>query len=74
MKSVRLTDARLSELIETLAATGDVYILRGDEPVARLTSPNGKPSLRDLQPTSVGALLRPVFQPDDDLLDEMITR
>ena len=29
-------------------------------------------SLRDVKPVSVGKLLRPVFLPDDDLMEEMI--
>lgn len=76
MKSVKITDAlsELSELVDKLPATGDVVILNGDKAVARLTTPNGKPSLRDIESSSVGSLLRPLFGADDDLLGEMTSR
>ncbi len=75
MKTIRITDAqsRLPELVDSLAASGDVVITRGDEPVARLTAPLPQPSLSDIEPVSVGTVLRP-FSPGDDLLEEMIER
>lgn len=32
---------------------------------------DGLTSLRNIQPTSVGQILRPLFSPEDDLLEEM---
>jgi hypothetical protein len=74
MKSIRINEAasKLEELVKLLPVTGDVSLTRGDEPIARLTAPDGQTSLRDLQPSSVGAILRPLFGEDDDLLDEML--
>lgn len=57
-----------------LPDTGEVIITRDDKPVARLSPLPTQPSLRGLRPISVGALLRPIFGPDDDLLEEMLAR
>ena len=43
-----------------------------DKPVARLTAAAPRPSLRDLKPASIGAVLRPFPAADDDLLAEML--
>jgi len=76
MKAVRLIDAgsQLNELVELLPSSGDVVITRGDQPVARLTTADKQPTLRDFKPSSVGTLLRPLFSADDDLLAEMLDR
>ena len=45
------------------------------ELIARMEDTAGnapRPSLRNLQPASVGAVLRPFPAPDDDLLGEML--
>lgn len=74
MKALRINDAasQLDALVESLPSTGDVFITRGDEPVARLTAADVQPSLRDHTPSSVGAILRPIFTADDDLLADMM--
>jgi antitoxin (DNA-binding transcriptional repressor) of toxin-antitoxin stability system len=77
MLTIRIKDAQshLSELVDSLAAGGEeIVITRDDKPVAKLTASTAVPptqtSLRDLQPASVGAVLRPLSV-DDDLLNEM---
>lgn len=74
MKSVRINDAasNLEELVKMLPLTGDVSLTRDNELVARLTAGDQQTSLRDIQPSSVGAILRPLFGIDDDLLAEML--
>jgi len=76
MKTVQLHEAKtkLEEIVTALPDTGEIIITRDDEPVARLSPLTPKPSLRDLRPISVGALLRPIFAPDDDLLEDMLAR
>jgi antitoxin (DNA-binding transcriptional repressor) of toxin-antitoxin stability system len=76
MQTVRLDEAqsRLPELVDSLADGNEILITRDDQPVAKLTGaaePNVSTSLRDIQPASIGALLRPIFMDDDDLLGEM---
>jgi len=80
MKTIQLDEAqsRLAELVDSVVSGEDVLITRDDKPVARLTAPaplpdarTCSPSLRDLRPASVGAVLRPL-SPSDDLLDEML--
>lgn len=81
MRKVYIDEARDSlDALVTAAARGeDVVIERRDGLSARLTSwlagsaSSHKISLRDIQPISVGAVLRP-FDGQDDLLDEMIHR
>jgi len=73
-QTVTLAEAKdhLVELVHDLAREGELLITDNDKPVARLT-PGSKPnSLRDLQPTSAGALLRPFPSPEDDALGEML--
>ena len=74
MRTVELDEARakLSELIESASAGEEIIITRGARPVARLTAPDGSTSLRDLKPTSVGGVLRPISGGGDDILDEML--
>ena len=77
MSSITLDQAqrRLPELILSLSTGGDVLILDANIPVARLspvTPLAARPSLREHQSSSVGALVRPYPSPDDDLLAEML--
>lgn len=76
MQTIDISDAqaRLPDLVDSLAGSGEVLITRGNRPVARLSPPADRPSLRDLKPVSVGALLRPFPSDDDDLLGEMLER
>jgi antitoxin (DNA-binding transcriptional repressor) of toxin-antitoxin stability system len=72
MRTLQLTEAqsRLPELVEALASGGEeVVIVSQGQAVARLVGPPAT-SLRDLRPSSVGEVLRPLT-PDDDLLEEM---
>ena len=73
MQTIRITEAqsRLPELVDSLAREGDIVITRDEQPVARLTTPTPQPSLREIEPVSVGAVLRPPVA-SDDLLEEMI--
>ena len=74
MQTVTLDDAQrqLSELVRNLPQEGEFVITLENRPVARLTLAVPRPSLRDLKPTSVGAVLRPYPAPGDDLLGEML--
>jgi prevent-host-death family protein len=75
MRTIEINDARsrLDELIDSASAGEEIVITKGQTPVARLTSANHRPSLREIRPTSVGAVLKP-FSADDDLLEEMTDR
>ena len=76
MRTVQVTDAQrdLPELIDSAAAGEEIIITRNDRPVARLVRPTASStSLRDIQPTSVGAVLE-FGTADVDLLDEMLDR
>ena len=74
MQSVSLDEAQrhLAELVGQLPREGEFLITQQDKPVARLTSATPRPSLRQLQPASVGAVLRPFPSAEDDLLGEML--
>jgi len=74
MQTVTLDDEqkKLPEIIHQLKTIGEVVIVESDCPVARLSPFSEQPSLRNLRPTSVGAVLRPFPSPGDDLLDEMV--
>ncbi len=74
MQMVPLPEAqrRLTELVRDLAVQGDLVITDGDKPIARLSFLGFRPSLKDIQPKSVGAILRPYPSIDDDLLGEML--
>jgi len=63
---------RLRELIRDLAVQGDLVIADGVKPIAKLGFPASRPSMKDLQLRSVGAILRPFPSSDDDLLGEML--
>lgn len=74
MKTVTLPEAQrhLTELVRNLALDGDLVITDADKPIAKLSLLPTRPSLKDLQPKSVGAVLRPFPSADDDLLGEML--
>jgi len=74
MQTVTLSEAQkhLLELVRELPRQGELLITDADKPVARLSSVAAPTSLRQLQPTSVGAVLRPFPAPDDDMLGEML--
>lgn len=74
MQTVTLPEAqrRLTELVRDLASQGDLVITDADKPIAKLSFLSSRPSLKDLQPRSVGAILRPFPSADDDLLGEML--
>jgi len=74
MQTVTLPEAQkhLSELVRDLAREGELVITDADKPVAKLSSLTPRPSLRDLKPQSVGAILQPYPSPADDLLGEML--
>jgi antitoxin (DNA-binding transcriptional repressor) of toxin-antitoxin stability system len=81
MRTIAIDEAgkRLDELADSAAAGDEVILMRDDKPVAKIVSTAAaqdaalasRPSLRDIQPTSVGAVLRPLTQ-DDDILGEML--
>ena len=67
---IKEAQARLPELVDSAANGAEVVITHNDKPVARLIAWENRPSLADMGPVTVGAILRP-FWPDDDLLEEM---
>ncbi len=77
MSTIALDQAQrqLPELIRALLTEGEILILDQNVPVAKLsafstvTPPH---SMRDHQPSSVGALLQPYPAPDEDLLAERL--
>jgi len=75
MRTVAIAEAQrnLAELIDSAAAGEEIVITRDDRPVAKLTGTKSPTSLRDIKPTSVGSVLRPLST-DDDVLDEMLDR
>lgn len=74
MQTVTLAEAqeRLKELVCGIAPASELLITEGDTPVARLSAVAESTSLRNLTPTSVGAVLRPFPNPEDDPLGEML--
>jgi antitoxin (DNA-binding transcriptional repressor) of toxin-antitoxin stability system len=76
MKTVSLDEAQrqLVELVRNLPFEGELLITDEDKPIARLASAAARPSLRDLQPASVGDILRPFPDAEDDLLSEMLNQ
>jgi antitoxin (DNA-binding transcriptional repressor) of toxin-antitoxin stability system len=76
MTTVSLPEAQrdLPKLIRGLSDGGTFLIMDQGKPVARVDSIKANEpisSLRDIRPTSVGALLKPLDL-TEDLLDEMI--
>jgi antitoxin (DNA-binding transcriptional repressor) of toxin-antitoxin stability system len=74
MNTVTLSEAQqhLPELVRDLAREGDLLITDANQPVARLSLVPPRTSLRNLEPKSVGAVLRPFPSPSDDTLGEML--
>lgn len=74
MQTVTLSEAqkRLAELVRDLPREGALIVTEDDKPVAKISPLSSQPSLRDLKPHSVGAILRPYPSPEDDLLGEML--
>jgi antitoxin (DNA-binding transcriptional repressor) of toxin-antitoxin stability system len=73
MHTVTLGEAQkhLPELVRQLGREGELLITDAEKPVAKLSSVTEHPSLRDLKPKSIGAVLRPFPSPEDDMLGEM---
>jgi antitoxin (DNA-binding transcriptional repressor) of toxin-antitoxin stability system len=80
MQTVTLEEAQanLAELIRALPVEREIGITRGDQMVAKImatTSTSGPGnSVFDIQPISVGKVLRPYPNSDDDILGEMLER
>jgi antitoxin (DNA-binding transcriptional repressor) of toxin-antitoxin stability system len=74
MNTVTLQAAQqhLPELVQKLAREGGWLITDADQPVARLSWATPQPSLRRLEPQSVGAVLRPCPSSADDTWGEML--
>jgi antitoxin (DNA-binding transcriptional repressor) of toxin-antitoxin stability system len=74
MQTLTLPEAQqqLTELVRGLGRGAEWVITDADKPVAKLSLVTAGASLRDLQPKSVGAVLRPFPSPDDDTLGEML--
>lgn len=74
MQTLTLAEAQqhLGEVVRGLSRGGELVITDADQPVAKLSAVMARPSLRDLTPQSVGAVLRPFPSPGDDLLAEML--
>lgn len=74
MQTVTLPEAQkhLAELVRTLAREGELVITDADRPVAKILPLSPPPSLRDLKPQSVGAILRTFPSSEDDVLGEML--
>ncbi len=74
MQTLTLSEAQqhLPELVRGLKREGELVITDADKPVAKLSHVAAPTSLRDLTPTSVGAVLRPFPSPEDDMLGEML--
>jgi antitoxin (DNA-binding transcriptional repressor) of toxin-antitoxin stability system len=62
----------LPDLVRQLGREGELLITDAEKPVGKLSSVTERPSLRNLKPTSVGAVLRPFPSPQDDILGEML--
>jgi antitoxin (DNA-binding transcriptional repressor) of toxin-antitoxin stability system len=74
MQTVTLSEAQkhLLELVRDLDREGELLITEANQPVARLSLVTVRTSLRNLEPKSVGAVLRPFPSPSDDTLGEML--
>jgi len=74
MQTVTLSEAQkhLAELVRGLGREGELLITDADQPVARLSSVNVRTSLSELEPKSVGPILRPFPSPLDDIFGEML--
>jgi antitoxin (DNA-binding transcriptional repressor) of toxin-antitoxin stability system len=76
MSTVTLEEAqkRLSELVKTLPEAGEIIIIDGEKAVAKLAAMAATEthSILDFKPRSVGKIMRPLCDRDDDLLGEML--
>jgi antitoxin (DNA-binding transcriptional repressor) of toxin-antitoxin stability system len=77
MTTVSIPEAQrdLPKLLKNLNGGGAFLIADSGNIVARVDSvatPAKRPSLRDIKPSSVGALLKPLNSADDDILGEML--
>jgi prevent-host-death family protein len=74
VQKVTLEDAQkhLPELVRNLPREGELLITDADRPVARLMPVPERTSLRNSKPQSVGGVLRPYPDPEDDILREML--
>ena len=74
MSTVTLDDAqkRLGELVQRLASEKEMVLTDAGKPVARLVPVTARHSVRDHKAASVGGLLKPFPDPDDDILGEML--
>jgi len=74
MQTVTLDEAQkhLAELVRDLGREGELLITDAEKPVAKLSGVAERTTLRNLKPTSVGAVLRPFPSPQDDTLGEML--
>ncbi len=70
MQTVTLDEAQkhLAELVRDLGREGELLITDANKPVAKLSPVAARTSLRDLKPQSVGTVLRPFPDRDDDML------
>jgi prevent-host-death family protein len=74
MQKVTLSEAQkhLPELVRELVREREVLITEADRPVARMLPLDPQPSLHNLEPKSVGAILQPYPSSKDDILGEML--
>lgn len=73
MQTVPLSEAQehLTALVRGIAHAGELLITEADTPLASLSPMPTSASLRQLRPSSVGAVLRPFPSADDDTLFEL---
>jgi antitoxin (DNA-binding transcriptional repressor) of toxin-antitoxin stability system len=73
MQTVTLSEAQehLTALVRGIAQAGELLITEEDTPLASLSPMPPSASLRQLRPSSVGAILRPFPSADDDTLFEL---
>ena len=72
MRVVPLSEAQahLADLVESAASGEEIIINRDGRPPVKLVRSTASTDLKDIRPSSVGAVLR-WPGPDDDLLEEM---
>ena len=61
----------LLSLLSSLEAGEEIVLTHGQARIGSILASGAKPSLRDIEPASVGKLLRD-YPDDDDLLGEML--
>jgi|GEM_PF-1608516 len=74
MDTVTLLEAQqhLPQLVRNLALEAELVITDADKPVARLSLVTPQTSAGNLEPKSVGAMLKPFPSADDDTLGEIL--